>query len=256
MPTLRRAATPAVVLLAHERIDVVVPAYQESERIGRTLTSIPALVDRIWVVDDASRDGTAEAAEAVGDERVRIVRHARNRGVGAAISSGYRAARDDGAFAVVVMAGDAQMDPADLPALLAPLLAGEADYVKGNRLRHPRISDMPWQRRAGTAVLGALTARSLGLPGLGDSQCGYTAITAALINKLPLHAIYPRYGYPNDLLARIVEVGGRVREVTVRPVYAGESSGLRAWHVGVIVALLARAKARALKAQLTATLAG
>jgi glycosyltransferase involved in cell wall biosynthesis len=229
-------------VLSGQPIAVVIPAFHESARIGRTVRSVPSFVDGIWVVDDASNDGTAEAALAVGEPRVRVVRHARNRGVGAAISTGYRAARADGAFAVAVMAGDAQMDPADLPALLAPLLAGEADYVKGNRLRHPGVADMPLARRAGTAVLGALTARAIGLPGLGDSQCGYTAILGGLIDRLPLELLYPRYGYPNDLLARVAAAGGRICEVTVKPVYAGEASGLRAWHVGVILGLLARAR--------------
>lgn len=223
---------------------VVVPAYRESERIGRTVRTVPGFVDWIVVVDDASDDGTDRAALAAGDGRLRLVRLEANRGVGAAIAAGYRVARRLGAEAVAVMAGDAQMDPSELASVLAPVVSGEADYVKGNRLRHPRVGDMPLARRLGTTVLGHATAHATGLRGLGDSQCGYTAIAGAMVDRLPLHTLYPRYGYPNDLLSQLALAGARVVEVPVRPVYAGEASGLRARHVAVIAALLARAAAR------------
>lgn len=233
-------------MLSEQRIAVVVPAYREADFIGKTLQGIPAFVDLIVVVDDASDDGTDEAALAAGDERLRLLRLPRNRGVGAAIAEGYGLARRCGAQVIAVMAGDAQMDPADLRAVVEPVVVGRADYVKGNRLRHPRSGDMPIQRRLGTAVLGRCTAWATGLSGLGDSQCGYTAIAGGLVDRLPLGRLYPRYGYPNDLLSQIALAGGRVVEVPVRPVYAGERSGLRPWHVGRIALLLARAAARRL----------
>lgn len=222
----------------------MLPAYNEERLIGRALGSIPEFVDLAVVIDDASADGTSEAARRAGGARLRLERHAENRGVGAAIATGYRLARAEGADVIAVMAGDAQMNPADLPALLAPLLAGEADYAKGNRLRHPRAADMPRARRLGTRTLGWLTAHATGLAGLGDSQCGYTAISGSLVDRLPLERLYPRYGYPNDLLSLIAQARGRVAEIPVQPVYADERSGLRLWHVGVILGLVARAAGR------------
>lgn len=231
-------------MFAPLRVAVVVPAFQEERLVGQTLRSIPGFVDDVVVVDDASRDDTSAAATRVGDPRVTVIRHAENRGVGAAIVTGYKAARKKRADVVVVMAGDGQMDPVDLPALIAPIARGEADYVKGNRLVHPEARQMPLVRRLGTRAFGAMTARAIGHDSLGDSQCGYTAISGALLDRLPLDAIWPRYGYPNDLLGWAAVRGARIREVPVRPVYATEASGLRPWHGLVILGLVARARLR------------
>ena len=121
--------------------------------------------------------------------------------------------------------------------------------MKGNRLRHPGVlRTMPPARLAGTAVLAWLTRHAAGLPSLGDSQCGYTAISAAAIDALELDAIWPRYGYPNDLLGALARERLRVREVVVRPVYRGEASGLRARHLITIGYLIGRVAYRRLAA--------
>src|SRR5215831_11305479 len=95
-------------------VAVVVPAYNEADKIARTIGSVPSFVDAIIVVDDGSSDGTGEIAAALSQASVEVVQHARNRGVGSAIASGYRRALERGSAAVAVMAGDAQMDPRDL----------------------------------------------------------------------------------------------------------------------------------------------
>ncbi len=216
------------------RVTVVVPAYNEEKLIGRVLDTMPALVDRIIVVDDASRDGTAAVVEAARErqpERVLLLKLARNAGVGGAIVAGYEAAleeNDDGAL-VAVMAGDAQMDPADLPRLLLPLARGQADYTKGNRLftgEAWRI--IPRYRYLGNAVLSLLTKVASGYWHVADSQSGYAAITAAALRVLKLRRLYPRYGFPNHLLVELNNYDFRVRDVPIRPVYGvGEESGIR-----------------------------
>ena len=245
------------------RIAVVVPAFNEARWIAETVETMPDFVDHVLVVDDASTDATSAAARAARSrsrtrsrsrsrsERVEVIRHARNRGVGAAIITGYRRARALGADVVAVMAGDGQMDPADLRAVLRPILDGAADYVKGNRLLYPGVfRTMPPARLVGTAVLAWLTRHAAGLPSLGDSQCGYTAISASAIDALDrdrdLDAIWPRYGYPNDLLGALSRRSQRVGEVVVRPVYRGEASGLRARHVVTIGYLIGRVAYRRL----------
>lgn len=221
------------------RVAVVVPAYREERLLPRTLRGIPGFVDSIVVVDDASPDRTAEAAASVGDSRVRLVRHDENRGVGAAIATGYARALASGADVVAVMAGDAQMDPEDLPRVLEPITRGRADYVKGNRFLHPAVLDMPRLRRWGSRALSSLTRAATGLD-VDDTQCGYTAISRAALERLDLGAVWPRFGYPNDLLGLLSQGAFRVAEVPVRPVYGDESSGLRPWHVAVIALVVLR----------------
>jgi glycosyltransferase involved in cell wall biosynthesis len=231
------------------RVVVVVPAWDEAPRIARVLRAVPRWVDRVVVVDDASSDATAEAALAVDDTRVVLERHERNRGVGAAIATGYRratsltgSARD----AFVVMAGDGQMDARDLPELVGPIARGEADYVKGDRFLWPDgARGMPKARRLGVRVFSWATARAVGVP-ISDSQCGYTAISREACARLDLTALWPRYGYPNDLLSQLTQRGLRISEVPVRAVYADEISRLKLRHVPIVAALIARAAARRL----------
>jgi glycosyltransferase involved in cell wall biosynthesis len=221
------------------RTAVTVPAYNEERLILTTLAGMPPEVDAIYVVDDASSDDTWRVLGEVTDPRVRCIRHPHNRGVGAAIVTGYEQALRDGAQLLVVMAGDAQMDPADLPSLVAPVLDGTADYCKGNRFVHANRRAMPRLRRWGGKGLALLTRVCTGLA-VDDTQCGYTALSARCARDLPLHTLWPRYGYPNDLLALLAQRGWRVAEVPVRPVYASETSGIRAWHALLIAGLIVR----------------
>ena len=218
---------------------VIVPCFNEARLVGRTLRRIPDWVDTVLAVDDASRDATAEAIGAASDPRVILIRHQVNRGVGAAIATGYRAALERQADILVVMAGDDQMDPADLPRLIAPIIAGAADYVKGNRFVHPEATRMPWLRRVGGSFLSWVTRAASGLQ-VDDTQCGFTALSAVAARRLPLDQLWPRFGYPNDLLLLLAARGLRVQEVPVRPVYADETSGIRPWHLVQIVGVIHR----------------
>jgi glycosyltransferase involved in cell wall biosynthesis len=214
------------------RVAVVIPAYNEARAIGATVATIPAYVDHVLVVDDASSDDTAERARAAGAARAagfEHIRHPVNRGVGAAIVTGYRRALALGADAIAVLAGDGQMDPADLPALLDPIADDAADYVKGNRFMHPAVwSEMPAARIVGNVVLSAATRVTSGYRHVFDSQCGYTAIARRALEALDLEAVVPRYGYPNDMLSRLNVAGMRVTDVPVRPIYGPHwKSGIR-----------------------------
>jgi glycosyltransferase involved in cell wall biosynthesis len=208
---------------------VVIPAFNEEIAIAAAVRDVPRFVDHVIVVDDASRDGTARRAAAQRCGKTEIIRHAANRGVGGAIVSGYRRALARGIDATAIMAGDGQMDPADLPALLDPIADGRADYVKGNRFAHPDLwRAMPPARIAGNLALSLVTRLTSGYSELFDSQCGYTAIARGALERLDLGRVFPRYGYPNDLLARLHAVGARVEDVPVRPVYGPRwKSGIR-----------------------------
>jgi glycosyltransferase involved in cell wall biosynthesis len=217
-------------VLSALRICVVIPAFNEERKIAATLATVPAWIDDVVVIDDASTDATAARARS-GAPRADVLTHAANAGVGAAIITGYRRALALGADVAVVMAGDGQMDPADLPALLAPIADDTADYVKGNRFRHPAIwSEMPVTRIVGNAVLSAATRITSGYRHIFDSQCGYTAIRTRLLSRLALDELWTRYGYPNDFLSRLHTIGARVTDVPVRPIYGPQwTSGI---HLG------------------------
>jgi len=216
-------------MIEGKSVAVVVPAFDEEALIEETLRGIPAFVDRVYVVDDASRDGTAARAEGLGDPRVDVIRHERNAGVGASIVTGYKRALADRVDVTAVMAADNQMDPGDLEALVRPVAAGEVDYAKANRL----LTGQAWQliprvRYLGNAVLSMLTKIASGYWHVADSQSGYAAIGLDVLEKLELDRIYRGYGFPNDMLVHLNVWNARVRDFPSRPVYGvGERSGIR-----------------------------
>ena len=212
-------------------IGVVVPAYNEETLIARTLTTMPDFVDRIVVVDDCSQDRTREIVEELQqkDSRVVLIRHQRNAGVGGAISTGYVWCRDHEIDVAVVMAGDAQMDPSDLPDLLDPVVEDRTDYAKGNRLiTGAAWENIPRTRYLGNSALTFLTKIASGYWHVTDSQTGYTALNKKALHLLPIEDIYPDYGMPNDFLVTLNIYGMRVIDVSVNPVYGiGEKSGIK-----------------------------
>ncbi len=209
----------------------VVPAYNEERLIKPTLENMPVFIDKIIVVDDCSTDRTSEVVNEsiTNDERIILLRHEQNRGVGGAISTGYIWCRDHEADIAVVMAGDGQMDPSDLPNLLDPLVEDRTDYTKGNRLFTGEVwHAIPKIRYFGNSALTFLTKIASGYWHVTDSQTGYTAINKKALHMLPLEDIYPRYGMPNDLLVTLNIYNMRVMDVPVRPVYGiGETSGIK-----------------------------
>src|SRR5213595_2821955 len=216
-------------MLDDQRVAVVVPAHDEEKLIAETVRSIPGFVDRILIVDDASRDKTAEVVRGLEDPRVELIVHERNLGVGAAIITGYKQARDDKIDVTAVMAADAQMDPGDLEMLVGAVARGDVDYAKANRLFTGQAWEViPRYRYLGNAVLSLLTKIASGYWHVADSQSGYTAISLEMLELLDLDRIYPRYGFPNDMLVHLNVWNGRVRDYPSRPIYGvGERSGIR-----------------------------
>lgn len=210
------------------RVAVVVPAFNEERAVAATVRGVPAFVDHVLVVDDASADRTFVEASGLRRRGLEVLRHPRNRGVGAAIATGYRRALELGVDAAAVMAGDGQMHPEDLPALLQPLVTRRADYVKGNRFAAPGVwRTMPPARVAGNILLSLATRISSGYGHIFDSQCGYTASSRRALEVIRRSGLFPRYGYPNDLLARLNAAGLTVNDVPVRAVYGP------AWRSGI-----------------------
>ena len=216
-------------------IAVIVPAFNEEKLIGKVLKTIPSFVDHVVVIDDASSDRTGEVVKTHQEEdsRITYIQHKINEGVGGAIVTGYKWARDHEIDISVVMAGDAQMDPKDLPELLDPVVEGATDYSKGNRLFTGKAwKVIPKSRYFGNAVLSFLTKIASGYWHVADSQSGYGAITLEALKTIDVDAIYKRYGMPNDLLVKLNVYNFKVQDVPVTPVYGiGERSGIKIYKV-------------------------
>lgn len=215
-----------------KKIGVVVPAYNEEVLIRRVITTMPEFVDKIIIVDDKSSDNTvAVVQEYIPSlpDRLILIQHAENGGVGKAITTGYKRALDEDMEVVAVMAGDAQMDPEDLPNLLDPVVDDQVDYAKGNRLFTGEAwKIIPKYRYMGNAFLSLFTKIASGYWHITDSQTGYTAISANALRTLRLDRLYPRYGYPNHLLTKLNIYSFRVKDVPIKPVYnIGEQSKIR-----------------------------
>lgn len=211
-------------------ICVVVPAHNEGGQIVRVIKSMPDFVDSIVVVDDASSDDTVHAVTdcAGTDQRVVLLTHDKNMGVGATLATGYKWARSRSFDAVVRMDGDGQMNPDDLPALLDPIIDGRADYAKGNRLfTGEAYRKIPRIRYFGNAFLSLLTKIASGYWHVADFQSGFTVLNNRVLQTIDWDRMYHQYGQPNDLLVRLNVYDFKVADVPVEPVYnVGEKSGL------------------------------
>jgi glycosyltransferase involved in cell wall biosynthesis len=215
----------------NKSICVVVPAYNEESQIGKVVVTMPAYVDRIVVVDDSSRDKTAEIVKHHQDEieKIVLIEHQTNQGVGGAIVTGYKWARDNNFEVTAVMAGDGQMDPDDLTSIIEPVVSGSADYSKGNRLFYGDAwRMMPHYRYLGNSFLSLCTKIASGYWHIADSQSGYTAISLTALKRIKLDDIYKDYGMPNDLLIKLNQFDFPIQDVHIKPVYnIGEKSGIR-----------------------------
>lgn len=209
------------------RVHVVIPAYNVAPRIAAVLKSVPDFVDAITVVDDASRDGTADAARAAGDPRVQVLRHDLNRGVGAAMVTGFADALAAGDGIVVKMDGDGQMDPAMLPRLLDPIVEGRCGYAKGNRFLFAReLAAMPRHRLVGNFSLTFLTKLASGYWHVFDPQNGYVAIASSALRLLELHRLSRRWFFENDMLINLNVFNVPVADVAIPARYGDERSSM------------------------------
>lgn len=215
----------------NKKIAVIVPAYNEEALISKVITTAPDFVDRIIVVDDASSDSTSEVVKGFVEqmpERVCLIRHEQNKGVGGAILTGHKQALEEKMDVMVVMAGDAQMDPVDLPCILDPVVEEAADFSKGNRfISGEAWKKMPRLRFFANAGLSFLNKFASGFWHISDPQCGYTAASANILRRLNLDRISTDYHFENSMLIHLNMANARVVDVPIRAIYGiGEKSGI------------------------------
>lgn len=213
----------------HYKIAVVVPCYRVKDHIEGVMAAMPDFIWRIYCVDDACPEESGKfIRENIKDERVIVLKHETNQGVGGAVITGYRQALEDGADIAVKVDGDGQMDPALIGSFISPIIAGACDYTKGNRFyRIEDVRAMPPARLFGNAVLSFMTKLSSGYWNLFDPTNGYTAIHANVLKELPLEKIDRRYFFESDMLFRLNTLRAAVQDIPMRAVYDEEESNLR-----------------------------
>lgn len=214
----------------NKSIGVNVPAYNEEKLIGKVITTMPDFVDKIIIVNDCSTDNTKTVIEnfASNDRRIVLINHTTNQGLGKSLIDGYLKSLELNLDIIAVMAGDAQMDPLDLPAIIEPIVKEETDYTKGNRLLAPNIAKiMPTYRFIGNSFLTLLTKFATGYWHIIDPQSGYTAISKKALNKINISAMTKGYGYNADLLNMLNIANFKVKDVEIKPVYGEEKSKIK-----------------------------
>lgn len=210
------------------RIAVVIPSFKVSRHILAVIGRIGPECWRIYVVDDACPERCGDLVKTGSrDPRVQVIYHKENQGVGGAVMTGYMAAIADGASIVVKIDGDGQMAPELMQRFVAPILAGQADYTKGNRFYDlSNIGRMPTLRIVGNAALSFMAKLSGGYWDIFDPTNGYTAIHANVVQHLPLDKISKRYFFETDMLFRLNTVRAVVVDVPMDAEYGDQASNL------------------------------
>ena len=210
------------------KICLVIPCFKSREQIVSVLTCVPEIVQWIVLVDDGCPQNTGVyACERAGDPRLILVKHPENRGVGAAVVTGFAKAIELDSDIIVRIDSDGQMDPALIPEFINPLVQGVADFSKGNRFWEPEtVLGMPWVRIVGNGVLSLFAKLSTGYWGLMDPNNGFFAIHTSVLNCLRLNKLEQRYFFESDLLFRLNTIRAVGVDIPMASVYGDEKSNL------------------------------
>jgi dolichol-phosphate mannosyltransferase len=210
-------------------IAVIIPCFNVRRHIEDVIGRIGPEVTRVYVVDDKCPEESGHHVLAnVHDRRVTVLFHEANQGVGGATLTGMQQAAADGAHVLVKLDGDGQIDPALIPQIVAPILAGEADYAKGNRFYFPAwVQPMPRTRLIGNALLSFLTKMSSGYWDIFDPTNGFVAIHAGVLGEISPEKVSRRFFFESDMLFRLNILQAVVRDVPMRAHYGDEVSNLR-----------------------------
>ena len=210
------------------RIAALIPSYNEGNHVGDVVRTMPDYVDYLIVIDDCSSDNTSEAALAPGDPRVVLLRNEPNQGLGGSLIRAHKKALELEVDIAVVMAGDGQMDPAYLPALLDPIVDGEYDFTKGNRFfQAGSWEGMPAYRLFGNIVLTFMTKVATGYWDIFDPQNGYTAMSRKASLEIDWDDIARDYSFENDVIARLGLNRHRIKDVDIPAIYGEEISDIK-----------------------------
>ncbi len=213
-------------------IAVVIPAYRVEGFITEVIGQVPPLVRTIIAVDDNSPDGTGKLLDqmARSDRRLIVIHHDANRGVGGATKSGYLEALQRGADIVVKLDGDGQMKTEYIENLVAPIMAGQAEYAKGNRFQDwSYLQTMPLGRKIGNLGLSFLIKLASGYWNVFDPTNGFTAVSAKTLQQLNFERLEDRFLFESSMLVELYRLIVRIKQVPMAAVYNGETSSLSIW---------------------------
>lgn len=209
-------------------VAVIIPCYRVRGNVLKVVRDCLELADRVICVDDACPEASGKYIEEnIDDQRLTVVYNQFNTGVGGAVKAGYIRALELGATVAVKVDGDGQMDPSLIPLFVRPILAGKADYTKGNRFTRPEdYRSMPFIRLFGNTALSLLAKPSTGYWRTLDPTNGYTAVSTAVLRLLPLNRIENRYFFETDMLHHLRNVDAVVSDIPMKAVYGNEQSSL------------------------------
>ena len=213
-----------------KNVVVIIPAFRVSSKILGVVREIPNWVAEIIVVDDCCPENSGDLVEkSIKDPRVKVVRHMTNQGVGGAMRTGYtRALNNDSNQVFIKIDGDGQMDLNQIPALIAPILSGRADYTKGNRFDSIEdLEQMPRLRILGNAVLSLFSKMSSGYWNVTDPTNGFTAIDRTVLERIKLEKVRSSFFFESDMLFRLSLARGVVEDVPMKARYLDEKSNLK-----------------------------
>jgi glycosyltransferase involved in cell wall biosynthesis len=200
------------------RIAVVIPAYQEAATIADVALRARRQADMVIVVDDGSRDGTAEALAGID---VVAIRHAANLGKGASLADGIAQALDRGAEAVITLDADGQHEPEEIPRLVRAWQAAADDVIVGARLRHAERA--PRLRKAANRLADFWIGWAAG-QAIDDSQSGFRLYPAALLRRVSVRSGRGRgFVYESELLIECSRAGASIRSVAIDSIYRADA---------------------------------
>jgi len=202
-----------------KKISIIIPAYNEERLIIPTIMGIPDLVDKVFVIDDGSKDLTPDLVQRLDDPKINLIKLEKNQGVGNAIKVGYIASLQHNMDIVAVVGADHQFDLEQLPLLLDPIVNDEADYTKGNRFLVDAKEVMPNKRYFGNIFLSILTRMGSGVHKIFDTQDGFTAISRKVIETVDWNLFWDEYGYVSDFIIKIAAYGFRIKDAPRRSIY-------------------------------------
>ena len=206
----------------------VVPCYRSSKIAPKLVANLINYVDFVICVDDCCPENTGiKIQNKIKSDKLKIIFHKINQGVGGATKTGIKFAEKIGAEIIIKIDSDGQMDPKYIPSLIEPIINRTSDFTKGNRFRNIDVLiKMPKIRLLGNILLSFITKLSTGYWELFDPTNGFLAINTKILRKIQYEKTDNRYFFETDLLFRCGLYDVLVSEIEIPTIYKNEESGL------------------------------